>query len=211
MQEGKSGHKSVVAYASRTLSDAEKRYAQIEKECLALVWAMGKFRDYVVGIHVQLETDHKPLLQILQTKPLDDLSPRLLRLRLRLTSFDYEVKYTPGKDLTVADTLSRQSLLECSSKETEKELEVKMFISETTPDNIMKNLVSEQDKCKICLKLKEYTVHGWPSKNKLGELKPYFQYKNNFLIEGELLLYNSRIVIPESLQLKMLNKIHEGH
>lgn len=112
-------------YSSRTLTEAEKHYAQIEKECLALVWATEKFKDYIIGIHVILETDHKPLLQILQTKQLNDLSPRLLRLRLKLTKFNYEIKYTPGKDLAVADALSRQPLpIENTKEFIDSELEL---------------------------------------------------------------------------------------
>lgn len=71
-----------VAYASRTLSDTEKRYAQIEKEALALTWACERFHEFVYGVHFKLETDHKPLIPLLQAKNLDELSPRLQRLRI---------------------------------------------------------------------------------------------------------------------------------
>ena len=54
-----------IAYASKSMSETEKRYSQIEKEALALVWACEKFADYIIGKHIQIETDHKPLVLLL--------------------------------------------------------------------------------------------------------------------------------------------------
>jgi len=71
-----------VAYASRSLSETERRYAQIEKEALAVTWACEKFTDYVLGRKFQIETDHKPLVPLLNTKQLDSMPPRILRFRL---------------------------------------------------------------------------------------------------------------------------------
>ena len=78
-----------VAFASRSLSEAETRYAQIEKEALAGTWACEKFADYILGKRIRLETDHKPLVSLLGSKHLDDLPPRILRFRLRLSRFLY--------------------------------------------------------------------------------------------------------------------------
>ena len=64
-----------VAYASRSLSDTEKRYAQIKKEALAVTWAWSKFSSYILSRPFLIETDHKPLVPILSTKYLDDLPP----------------------------------------------------------------------------------------------------------------------------------------
>ncbi|CAG7732092.1 unnamed protein product [Allacma fusca] len=61
------------------MSEAEKRYAQIEKECLAIAWACERFEYLVLGLTFKVETDHKPLLAILKTKHVDELSPRLQR------------------------------------------------------------------------------------------------------------------------------------
>jgi len=54
-----------VAYASRSMTDTEKRYAQIEKEALAITWACKKFSDYILGKSITIETDHKPLVPLL--------------------------------------------------------------------------------------------------------------------------------------------------
>ena len=73
-----------VAFASRSLSEVEQRYAQIEKEALATVWACEKFAAYLIGGKFSIETDHKPLVPLLSTKHLDCLPPRVLRFRLQL-------------------------------------------------------------------------------------------------------------------------------
>ena len=96
-----------VAYASRVLSETEKRYAQIEKEALAVTWACTKFTDYILGCKFVIESDHKPLIPLLNTKHLDSLPPRILQFRLRLAKFDYIVSHVPGKLLYTADALSR--------------------------------------------------------------------------------------------------------
>ena len=99
-----------VAFASRSLSDTETRYAQIEKEALASTWACEKFSKYILGLKFTIETDHKPLIALLGYKELDPLPPRVLRFRLRLTRFDYSIIHVPGKLLYTADTLSRAPL-----------------------------------------------------------------------------------------------------
>ena len=95
-----------VSFASRSMSDTELRYAQIEKEALATTWACDKFKDYLIGKHFCIETDHKPLVPLLSSKHLDNLPPRILRFRLRLMRFHYTVTHVPGKLLYTADTLS---------------------------------------------------------------------------------------------------------
>ena len=74
-QQKTGGEWKPVAYASRSMSDTEKRYAQIEKEALATVWACDKFASYIVGLKFHIETDHKPLVPLLGSKHLDALPP----------------------------------------------------------------------------------------------------------------------------------------
>ena len=101
LQQGKP-----VAYASRSLSSCECNYAQIEKELLAIVFACGKFHQYIYVFPNRVRTDHKPL-EVIFKKPLHQVSPRLQRMLLCLQKYDLTIQYVKGKHLYVADTLSR--------------------------------------------------------------------------------------------------------
>ncbi|UYV82470.1 K02A2.6-like [Cordylochernes scorpioides] len=81
-QEQPDGSLKPIAYVSRTLSETEKRYSQIEKEGLAIVWTCDRLKDYVTGIKIHIETDHKPLISIFTSKSLEDMTPRLQRLKM---------------------------------------------------------------------------------------------------------------------------------
>ena len=96
-----------VAYASRSLTRTETRYAQVEKEALAVTWACERFHLYVSGRDFQVETDQKPLISLLEKKLLDQLPPRILSFRLRLMQYTYSISHVPGKQFATANTLSR--------------------------------------------------------------------------------------------------------
>ena len=95
-----------VAYASRALTDCQKRYAQIEKELLAIVFGCDKFHDYIYGRTVMVETDHKPLESIFK-KPIHQSPLRLQRMLLKLQRYSLKDVYKKGAELHVADQLSR--------------------------------------------------------------------------------------------------------
>lgn len=109
-QEQDNGQYKPVAYASRTMSETERRYAQIEKEGLAVVWGCERFRDFITGMKIMIETDHKPLVPILTSQRLEDITPRLQCMKLRMMRYSYEIRHIPGKYLAAADTLSRHPL-----------------------------------------------------------------------------------------------------
>lgn len=99
-------HWRPAAYASRVLAEAETRYAQIEKEALAVTFACECIRDFITGFEVIVEIDHSPLTAIAQ-KSLSDMPPYLQRFFFHLMLFNISLQYIPGKDLALADALSR--------------------------------------------------------------------------------------------------------
>lgn len=104
LSQGQIGSDKPIAYASRTLSDTEARYSTIERELLAIIWAVKHFRPYLYGRKFLIYTDHRPLIWL---RSLKDPSSKLTRWRLRLQDYDYEMIHKDGKQNTNADALSR--------------------------------------------------------------------------------------------------------
>jgi len=91
-----------ISYASKTLTGAQLNYATIEKELLAIVFAIDKFRSYLVGAKIIVYTDHAALKYLLTKK---DANPHLIRWIHLLQEFDQEIKDKKGRENTVADHL----------------------------------------------------------------------------------------------------------
>lgn len=213
--EDSKGDRGIIAYASRTLTPTERRYAQIEREALALTWAASYFTTFIEGVHVVLETDHKPLCQILQTKHLDELSPRLARFRMRLMRFSYIVKYVPGKELIVPDYLSRHPQAATSSQPDELEAETAAHVSLIVQQGnvrpqFLETIRQAQTADSVCKLLSEYIVNGWPQ-DIPSSMKPYFQFRDDLTVAEGLILKGGRIFIPPPLRKTVLQFIHEGH
>ena len=95
-----------VAYASKAMNDTQRRYAQIEKELLAVVFACKRFHQYVYGKTITVESDHKPLEAIFK-KPLSQAPSRLQKMLMQLQAYDINLVYKTGSEMYIADALSR--------------------------------------------------------------------------------------------------------
>ena len=201
-----------VVYASKTLSDTEKRYANIEREMLAIVFAVERFHHYTYGRKIQVITDHKPLVAILK-KGISSAPPRLARMLLRLQKYDIELEYTPGKQLKLADALSR--IDPCPGKEIEgldmtvHEFETQVNASPQKLDDIRRE--TELDSELQCLK--HTIMNGWPEFR--SECPPhicnYWNYRDELSLIDGILLKGNRIIIPKMLRCDVLNQIHYAH
>lgn len=98
-----------VVYANHALTETETRYAQIEKEMLAIVYALEKFNQFTYGRHVTIYSDHKPL-EAISKKPLAHAPRRLQGMIMRFQKCDFDVQYERGKNMYMADLLTRAYL-----------------------------------------------------------------------------------------------------
>ena len=207
-----------VAYASRSMSDTERHYAQIEKEALAVTWACEKFSDYVLGCTFSIQTDHKPLVPLLNTKCLNTLPPRVLRFRLRLARFDYVVSHVPGKELYIADTLSRAPTGEADGRTQLQEV-TEAYVREVAISSLpatsktLDEYRRAQQQDPVCSTIVQFCRSGWPkAKSSVdSDLQPYWKVRDYLTVCEDLLLYRSRIVVPKSMQRMTMEKIHTGH
>ena len=97
-------HEHMIAYASRTLTAAERNYSTTEKECLAIVWSVNHWRPYLLGKAFNIVTDHQSLTWL---QGLKEPKGRLARWILALQEYVFEINHRPGKQHSNADTLSR--------------------------------------------------------------------------------------------------------
>lgn len=93
-----------IAFASRVLTASEKNYSTVDRELLALSWALQHFRPYVHGSPFVAKTDHKPLIGLYRGNPRSDRQRRLLS---KIADFDFELHHITGSDNVIADALSR--------------------------------------------------------------------------------------------------------
>ena len=96
-----------ISFISRKLNEAERNYAVIEKECLAIMWAVSKFHEFLVGKKFVIRTDHAPL-QWLQCNK--NKNSKLTRWALALQEYEFSIEYIKGSDNFLADTLSRNTI-----------------------------------------------------------------------------------------------------
>ena len=98
------GHCRVIAYASTTFNKAQVNYSTIEQELAAIRWAVGVFRNFIYGVPFVLFTDHRPLVYM---SNMSRQNSRVMRTMNELEEYDFEIRYKPGRENTIADTLSR--------------------------------------------------------------------------------------------------------
>lgn len=208
-----------VAFASRTLTPVEQRYAQIEKECLAIVFACSKFSQYITRRElITVESDHKPLQSIFK-KSLLAAPGRLQRMILRLQKYNINVIYKPGSQMYVADHLSRAYLAD----QGEPGDEFQVFALELEEINLLNNVkitserlaqlqkATEQDP--VMQSLKNTVLIGWPETRDQVPvpIQDYWNFREELTLYNGVLFKNQRIIIPQALRSEVVARLHSSH
>ena len=221
--------------ASRALTDAESRYSNIERECLAVSFGLEKFEYYIYGRKVIVETYHSPHEQIFK-KNIAKAPARLQRLLLRCIRFYITVQCKARKSIPVADALSRvcfkagadvhnagadlnragadlnKAGTDLNKAGANLNKEIHFITTKSCPidtKSIQEATMQDQD----LNKLKDVIFKGWPEYRKQypQELWDYWTFRCDLVIESGLILKGDRIIIPETLRSQIPDAIHTGH
>jgi transposase InsO family protein len=164
-----------------------------------------------------IQTDHKPLVPLFSSKNLEDLPLRVQRFRMRMMRFQFTISHVPGKELTIADALSRAPAGTPSERDELLQLETTAYV-----DFVIRHLpateqrITEIRECQeadeVLQQIEEYCRSGWPEKSSLPpELKPYYPVAAELTVQNGLILRGGRMVIPPPMRKDVLRKIHTGH
>ncbi|XP_057698600.1 uncharacterized protein K02A2.6-like [Corythoichthys intestinalis] len=203
----------VVAFASMTLSPAERKYSTVEREALACVWAVEKWRTYLWGRRFVLRTDHQALTTLLTSKGSSRAGLRIARWSARLLCFTYDVTYRPGYMNVNADCLSRLPLADTNEDTDEPDMIAAIFRESLCAISLTEFSVASEN-CPELILLRRQIQEGWPkTKKDLPQyVAPYFQLRDELSVHDSLVLRGSdRLIVPISLRARVVDLAHEGH
>ena len=208
-----------VAYVSRAMTDTDQAFAQIEKELLAIVFAMEKFDHYVYGREVTVETDHRALVPI-RKKALSTAPRRLQKMLLRLQRYDLELVYKPGTQVIVADALSRAYPPPTADANAEMEelaalcddeqmRDLSLVASKQTIDRI-RAAAADDEQYKM---LQKQIMVGWPESpaDVHKDIREYSTFCDELTSCDGLIFKGQRVVIPRAARPYILERIHASH
>ena len=205
------GGERPVAFASRSLNRAERNYSKIIRERLGIIFGVKKFHKFIFGKKVTIITDHKPLLGLFgEHKAIPEhCSPRVQRWATTLAAYDYELKHKAGVENS-ADGLRRLPLHTEISSYIPEDIEMIFNVMENSFVNV--NDVKRETLTDECLmKVYEFCLNGWPDECVQEELRPFKNKKLELSLEDGCILWGTRVVIPKTLQNKVLSIVHDTH
>ncbi len=214
-----------VLFASKSLTESQKNYSNIERETLAMVFGIRRLHTYLFGQAFTLMTDHKPL-EMIWKKPLASAPPRLQRLLVKLLGYDFDVQYKPGNTMILADVLSRLPNPKNHSEEPldlgvdaidfaeglEAEGDVNIDLV-NFGSNKQQEIQSETSKDPILRQVGQTINEGWPDsiKELPTDIRPYWAFRDELGISNSAIFKGRQVVIPEILRHDILTQLHQGH
>ena len=186
-----------IAFASRSLAPAERKYSQLDKEGLSIIFGVRKFHQYLFGRKFTIQSDHRPLQHIFgETRPVPHMaSARLQRRPLTLGAYDYSICYKPGSSQSNADMLSRLPLPE-SPPDVPLPGETILLLEQLQSSPITAGQIKKwthQDP--VLSRVRNNVLHGW-QQSPNDQTEPYYLCREELSIQDGCLLRSSRVVIP---------------
>ena len=240
MHQMADGSERPILHAASSFTKAEKNYPQIQKEALALTFAVKKFHRYIYGRKFELRTDHQPLLAIFGSK--EGISAvtasRLQRYALILLAYDFTIKYIDTNSFAYADFISRLvathersneevviAIIKAEQLDSSKaEIAVMRceasenlcFAMETAKKHLPVSFECIQEETCIDPELKqiaEYCKQGWPREQKHtnSEVAPFFKHRKEITVDEGVLFFQHRTIIPKHFRSQVLKELHDGH
>ena len=212
------GSERPIANASKTLTATQRKYSQIQKEALSIIFALNKFHQFLYGRQFILVTDHKPLITLFgPTKAIPALAAnRLARWALILSQYDYKIEYRKTAHHANADALSRLPSGTDANFDREEAgadsttiCTIKFITQQVAPAD-SKVLSRETAKDPVLSAVTTYLQNGWPN-DVAATVKPFYPVRDSLSQSCGCLFYGHRVVIPESLQNQILQVLHLGH
>jgi len=219
------GSERPIANVSKTLTETQRHYSQIQKEALAIVFGLNKFHQFLYGRKFILVTDHKPLLALFgPSKATPALAAnRLTQWALMLSQYDYSIEYRRTSKHGNVNALSRLPVGPDNKFDSEEEVAHVDTVCTIRNISLQLNptdqgvLAKESAKDPVIDNVIRYTREGWPPKASSGEIQRDYSIEDFRKLSDSLsaahgcLLYGSRVVIPPSLQRQVLELLHLGH
>jgi hypothetical protein len=206
---------NVIMYLSRLLTEVEKRYSQVEKEALAIVWACERLFLYLFGKEFVLITDNRAV-ELIFNNPNSNPPLRIRRMALRLMDFNYKIIHKPGA-YNIADYFSRNAVeSQTSNIEKENESYVAFVTEHAIPRAFTSQEIIEATKKDRVLSLLTKIVTKDENNQESEELKEvkerFAKVIDELTVSTEgLILRGTRIIIPVELQEKAIRIAHDGH
>ena len=202
-----------VQYASRALTETKKRYSQIEKELLIVVLSFTRFYTYAYGRKVTGYNDHKPLAAVLK-RPVGENPIRLQIMLCRIMGYDLDFKYIKGKDLLIADALSRSHTTNHTRSQSEKEIEtIGLVIQDQSVTSHLKEIAEETAKDNVLQSVIHHISENWfICKRSLPmDVHPFWSCKDQLSFNDGIVYRGDRIVVPARLRKSLTEKLHQAH
>ncbi|XP_042145272.1 uncharacterized protein LOC120848911 [Ixodes scapularis] len=197
-----------VAFASRSLTDAERRYSTGEKEALACLWACEKWHVYLWGRSFVIRTDHQALVTLLSNKGSGIRPLRITRWSSRLLNYNFKMEFQKGATNVVADAFSRLPVSDTEEgmRFDEEVVSVVMvplskggFQQATANDIVLPSVI-------------RYTTSVWPEDSKTNpDLRPYYHVRDQLSLYDGILYKGEKLVVPVEFRDRIVEVAHEVH